>query len=66
MEIAISSTGTDLSSTIDERFGRCRHFLIVETDDMSLEVMDNPNAELPGSAGIQSASLVANTGVKRN
>jgi predicted Fe-Mo cluster-binding NifX family protein len=64
MKIAVSSTGTDLSATIDERFGRCRHFLIVETDDMSVEVMDNTNAELSSSAGIQSASQVANAGAK--
>jgi predicted Fe-Mo cluster-binding NifX family protein len=64
VKIAFSSTGTDLSATIDERFGRCRPFLLVETDDMSLAVLDNPNADLSTSAGIQSASLVANAGAK--
>ena len=64
MKIAVSSTGTDLSATIDERFGRCRYFILLETDDMSFDVIDNPNADLSTSAGIQSASLVANAGVK--
>jgi predicted Fe-Mo cluster-binding NifX family protein len=63
MKVAVSSTGTDLASTIDERFGRCRYFLIVETEDMSVEVIDNPNADMSTGAGIQSASLVADRGV---
>jgi predicted Fe-Mo cluster-binding NifX family protein len=63
MKVAVSSTGTDLTSTIDDRFGRCRYFLIVETDDMSVEVIENPNADLSTGAGIQSASLVADKGV---
>lgn len=63
MKVAVSSTGTDLTSRIDERFGRCRYFLIVETDDMSVEIIKNPNADLSTGAGIQSTSLVADKGV---
>ena len=63
MKVAISTNGKDLESTIDERFGRCANFIIVETDDMSYEVIENTNAELSTSAGIQSASLVASKGV---
>ncbi|MBW2001843.1 MAG: NifB/NifX family molybdenum-iron cluster-binding protein, partial [Deltaproteobacteria bacterium] len=32
MKIAVSSTGTDLNSEIDPRFGRCAYFIIVNTD----------------------------------
>ena len=64
MKIAISATGQNLEATIDERFGRCQYFIILETDDMSYEVIENNNAELPTSAGIQSASLVASKGVE--
>jgi predicted Fe-Mo cluster-binding NifX family protein len=63
MKIAVSATGKNLESTIDERFGRCRYFIIVEADDMSYEVIENTNADLPTSAGIQSASLVGSKGV---
>jgi predicted Fe-Mo cluster-binding NifX family protein len=63
MKIAVSSTGTDMGSIIDERFGRCPYFLIVETEDMRVEVIDNPNADTSTGAGIQSASLVADKGV---
>ena len=64
MKIAISAAGQNLESSIDERFGRCRYLIIVETDDMSYEVIENTNADLSTSAGIQSASLVASKGVE--
>jgi len=62
MKVAISSTGKDLNSQIDPRFGRCPHFLVVEADSMSYEVLDNENVVLAGEAGIQSAQLVASKG----
>lgn len=62
MKVAISSTGKNLEAAIDERFGRCPYFLIVETDDMNVDVVDNTNADLTASAGIQAAAIVASTG----
>jgi predicted Fe-Mo cluster-binding NifX family protein len=64
MKIAISSSGKDLDSQIDPRFGRCAHFIILETDDMRFDVFDNENINMSGGVGIQSASFVASKGVK--
>ena len=64
MKIAISSMGTDLDTQIDPRFGRCAHFIIVETDDMSFEAFDNEDIALGGGAGIGSAQFVASKGAK--
>ncbi len=64
MKIAISSSGQDLAAQLDPRFGRCRYFLIIETDTMSFEVFDNDNAALGGGAGIQSAQFIAAKGAK--
>ena len=64
MKVAVSAAGKNLESTVDERFGRCRYFIILETDDMSYQVIENTNADLSTSAGIQSASLVASKGVE--
>ena len=59
MRIAITSEGPSLDARIDGRFGRCRYFLIVNTDDLSFEAIENHNAALGGGAGIQSAQMVA-------
>ena len=64
MKLSISSSGKDLSSQLDPRFGRCRYFLIIDTDTMDFEVFDNNNAALGGGAGIQSAQLIATKGAK--
>ncbi len=64
MKIAVSSSGKDLDSQVDPRFGRSAYFVIVETDDMSFEAFDNENIALGGGAGIQSAQFVASKGVR--
>jgi predicted Fe-Mo cluster-binding NifX family protein len=64
MKVAVSSSGNNLDSQIDPRFGRCACFLIVETDDMHFESFDNENIALGGGAGIQSAQFVASKGAK--
>ena len=64
MKIAVSSSGKDLDSQIDPRFGRCGYFLIVETDDMSFDAFENESGALSGGAGIQSAQFVSSKGVK--
>jgi predicted Fe-Mo cluster-binding NifX family protein len=49
---------------MDPRFGRCSHFVLVETDDMTFEAIENGNSSLGGGAGIQSAQLMAQKGAK--
>jgi predicted Fe-Mo cluster-binding NifX family protein len=62
MKLAFSSTGKDLDSEIDPRFGRCAYFLVVDLDDMSFEAVENESMSLGGGAGIQSGQFIANTG----
>jgi len=64
MRIAITATSPDLEAKVDPRFGRCPYFLIVETDDLSFEAIENPNLVLGGGAGVQSGQLMAEKGVK--
>jgi predicted Fe-Mo cluster-binding NifX family protein len=64
MKVVVSSSGNDLDSHIDPRFGRCAYFLIVETDDMRFEAFDNENLVLGSGAGIQSAQFVVSKGAK--
>ena len=64
MKVAVTATGPSLDAALDPRFGRCSYFVIVESDDMSVEVVENANSSLGGGAGIQSAQLMAQRGVK--
>ncbi|RKY39498.1 MAG: dinitrogenase iron-molybdenum cofactor biosynthesis protein [Candidatus Omnitrophota bacterium] len=64
MRICITSEGESIDSKIDPRFGRCRYFIIADTDTLEFEVIKNPNINSVGGAGIQSAQLVASKKVK--
>jgi predicted Fe-Mo cluster-binding NifX family protein len=62
MKIAINTNGTDLDAAVDPRFGRCPGFLIVDTEDLASEAMENPGAGRGQGAGIQTAEWVAQKG----
>jgi predicted Fe-Mo cluster-binding NifX family protein len=64
MKVAISATRPSLDADTDPRFGRCSHFVIVETDDMSFDTVENASSSLGGGAGIQSAQVLAQKGAK--
>ena len=64
MKIGISSTDKDLNSMIDQRFGRCNYFLIVDTDTMNFESISNESSMATGGAGIQAAQTIAKAGVE--
>ncbi len=64
MKIAVSSTGLDINSSIDPRFGRCSYFAFVDTETMDFEAIENPNAMGVSGVGIQSAQLMMEKGAK--
>jgi len=64
VKIAVTSTGPTLDDQVDARFGRCACFLIVDPDSMAYETIENPNIAVGGGAGIQSAQLMADKGVR--
>ena len=64
MKIAITASGLTLDANLDPRFGRCAYFLVVDTNTMEFEAVENPNVALGGGAGIQSAQLMAAKDVK--
>ena len=64
MKVAVSSTGGDLEAMVDPRFGRAACFAIVNTDDMSYEVIENSNLQAAHGVGIQSAQLMSEHGVE--
>ncbi|UCF79278.1 MAG: NifB/NifX family molybdenum-iron cluster-binding protein [Candidatus Eiseniibacteriota bacterium] len=64
MKICVTSRGPNLESEVDPRFGRCRYFIVVDTDTLDFEAIENPNVEAAGGAGIQSGQAVAAKDVK--
>lgn len=61
--MAVSSTGGSLDSAVDPRFGRCRFFLIVDTETMEVQAVPNSNIVAAHGSGIGSAQTVAQLGV---
>ena len=59
MKVAITSTGNDLESTLDERFGRCSFFVIYDTETKGYEFIPNGNRDVEEGAGPASVQLIA-------
>ena len=65
MKIIITSEGTSLESPVDPRFGRAKHFVLVDTDTDMFSTHDNAqNLNAPQGAGIQTAQTVARLGAE--
>ncbi len=66
MKVAVSSTGKDLDSGIDPRFGRANYFVVVDSDSgQVVNVIDNTSAQNAAhGAGINAAQTVADSGVR--
>lgn len=60
MKIAVTSKGRDLDSQVDPRFGRAAYILVIDTDTLEYEVVDNSeNAKAFKGAGIQAAAGIS-------
>ena len=65
MKIAVTAKGNLLESEVDPRFGRARYILIVDTDSMDFEAVDNSaNANAFKGAGIGAATMVSDRGAE--
>ncbi len=65
MKIAVTSKGTDLDSEVDPRFGRAAYVLIIDSETLECEVLDNKqNINALKGAGIQAAKMVSDNGAE--
>lgn len=64
MKIAITSSGKDLQSDLDPRFGRCLYFIIYDTDSKQYEAVENNNIGGIGGVGIQTAQMMIDKDIK--
>lgn len=65
MKIAITTTGKDLNSPFESRFGRAPGFIIYDVETKLFEAVDNSmNLNAAQGAGIQAAMNVTKAGAK--
>lgn len=65
MKVAVTSEGRGLASRVDERFGRVKFLLVVDTESGEFEVHNNEmNLNAVQGAGIQTGQNIANLGVE--
>ncbi len=64
MRIAVCTKGNDLDSFIDETFGRCEYFLIVDSETLTFETIENTAKNASGGAGIQAVKIVTDKNVE--
>jgi len=59
MRIAVTAAGPELSSAVDQRFGRARYLVVVDTPERTFTAIDNqPGMNAAQGAGIQAAQQV--------
>jgi predicted Fe-Mo cluster-binding NifX family protein len=65
VRVAFTTSGKDIESPLDARFGRAPGFLVHDTDSGSSEFIDNQQSlDAAQGAGIQAAETVVRTGAK--
>jgi predicted Fe-Mo cluster-binding NifX family protein len=64
MKIAVTSTGKTLDSQVDQRLGRAAYFVIVDTETMDFDVVENDSVAAAGGAGISAAKTITDAGAE--
>ena len=65
MIVAVTAKGMQLSDEVDPRFGRAPYIIIVDTETMAYQALDNSaNVNAFKGAGIQAATMVADKGAE--
>jgi predicted Fe-Mo cluster-binding NifX family protein len=63
MKVGVSAVDSTLDAEIDPRFGRCPYFVIIDSDTMEFEAIENSDSFASSGAGITAAQLIAAKGV---
>lgn len=62
MKIGVSSTGKEIVSILDPRFGRCNYFIIYDADNEAIKPIENKGQMSGGGAGIAAAQQIIDEG----
>lgn len=63
MKVAISASGPDKGSSIDEKFGRCPYFVMVDTDKMDFKTVENEHKKESHGVGPQVVQMLSDMDV---
>lgn len=64
MKIGLSSSGKDLGSSLDLRFGRAPYFIIYDLETNEYETIKNKGAQASGGAGIAAAQQLIDQSIE--
>ncbi len=65
MKVAVTAKGKTLQDVVDPRFGRAMFIILVDTESMEIEVIDNSaNSNAFKGAGIHVASMICERGAE--
>jgi predicted Fe-Mo cluster-binding NifX family protein len=64
MKIAVTASGRDLDAPTSPVFGRCMTYILVDTETMQYEAVENPALSAGGGAGIQAAQFIIGLGAQ--
>ncbi len=65
MKIAVTATADNLDAQVDGRFGRAAWFIVVDTDSLEFEAIDNSaGAAAASGAGVQAAMVISQSGAQ--
>ncbi|WP_321404291.1 NifB/NifX family molybdenum-iron cluster-binding protein [Maridesulfovibrio sp.] len=60
MKIAVPCTDSDLDGSVAPKLGTAKYVLLIDSNDMSFEVLDGPPKDVGSGAGVSIISLAAN------
>jgi predicted Fe-Mo cluster-binding NifX family protein len=62
-KVAISATGNNLEAQVDPAFGRCKYFIIYDTDTKIHKAIPNQGSGMTGDAGSSAVQTIMEQGV---
>jgi predicted Fe-Mo cluster-binding NifX family protein len=65
LKTAFSTNGNSIDDDIEPAFGRCKNFLIVDSQSGEVTVAPNPGFSAAGGAGVRAAQALTGLGVDK-
>ena len=64
MKVCITSQGRGLTLDLDPKFGRCRYYIFIDTENSDFESIENPDINTKCCVGIKAGGFIASKDVK--